>query len=60
MLQSQGGSRDRLNNEAVLRAVSIRARAVCVVHSALGLYTHLKSLEVHTEEVDEEQQDEEQ
>jgi hypothetical protein len=34
------------SNEAVLRAVAIRARAVCGVHSALDLYTHLKSLEV--------------
>ena len=48
------------SNEAVLRAVSIRVRAVCGVHSALDLYTHLKSLEVHGEEVEEEQDEEEQ
>ena len=30
------------SNEAVVRAVAIRARAVCGVHSALDLYTHLK------------------
>jgi hypothetical protein len=47
------------SNEAVLRAVAIRVRAVCGVHSALDLYTHLKSLEVHAEEVEvEEEQDE--
>jgi hypothetical protein len=28
------------SNEAVLRAVAIRARAVCGVHSALDLYTN--------------------
>jgi hypothetical protein len=32
------------SDEAVLRAVAIRARAVCGVPSALDLYTHLKSL----------------
>ena len=48
------------SNEAVLQAVAIRARAVCGVHSALDLYTHLKSLEVHAEEVEEEQDEEEQ
>ena len=48
------------SNEAVLRAVAIRARAVCGVHSALDLYTHLKSLEVHAEDVEEEQDEEEQ
>jgi hypothetical protein len=40
--------------------VALRARAVCGVHSALDLYTHLKSLEVHAEEVEEEQDEEEQ
>jgi hypothetical protein len=45
------------SNEAVLRAVAIRAQAVCGVHSALDLYTHLKSLEVHAEEVEEEPED---
>jgi hypothetical protein len=48
------------SNEAVLRAVATRARAACGVHSALELYTHLKSLEVHAEEVEEEQDEEEQ
>jgi hypothetical protein len=48
------------SNEAVVRAVALRARAVCGVHSALDLYTHLKSLEVHAEEADEEQDEEEQ
>ena len=42
------------SNEAVLRAVAIRARAVCGVHSGLDLYTHLKSLEVHAEEEEQE------
>ena len=36
------------SNEAVLLAVSICARAVCAIHSALDLYNHLKSLEVHS------------
>jgi hypothetical protein len=48
------------SNEAVLRAVTIRARAVCGVRSALDLYIHLKSLKVHAEEVEEEQDEEEQ
>ena len=52
------------SNEAVLRAVAIRARAraraLCGVHSALELYTHLKSLEVHAEEVEEEKDEEKQ
>ena len=39
------------SNAAVLRAVAIRGRAVCEVHSPLDLYTRLKSLEVHAEEV---------
>ena len=47
------------SSEAVLRAVAIRARAVCGVHSALDLYTHLKSLGVYAEEVEEEQDEEE-
>jgi ankyrin repeat protein len=46
------------SNEAVLRAVAIRARAVCGVDSALDLYNHLKSLKVYAEgEQDEEEQD---
>jgi hypothetical protein len=48
------------SNEAVLRVVALRVRAVCGVHSALDLYIHLKSLEFHTEEVEEEQDEEEQ
>jgi hypothetical protein len=36
------------------------ARAVCEVHAALDLYTHLKSLEVHADGVEEEQNEEEQ
>ena len=48
------------SNEAVLRTVAIRAPAVFGVHSALDLYTHLKSLEVHAEEVEEEQDEEQQ
>jgi hypothetical protein len=47
------------SNEAVLRAVAIRARAVCGVHSALDLYTHLKSLEVHAEEVEQDEEEQE-
>jgi hypothetical protein len=43
------------SKEAVLRAVATRARAVCGAHSALDLYTHLKSVE---EEQDEEEQEE--
>ena len=39
---------------------ALRARAVFGVYSALDLYTHLKSLEVHAEEVAEEQDEEEQ
>jgi len=45
------------SNEAVLRAVAIRARAVCRVHSALDLYTKINALEVHAEEIEEEQED---
>jgi len=48
------------SNEAVLRAVAIRTRAVCGVRSALDLYTHLKSLKVHAEEIEEEQDEQEQ
>ena len=48
------------SNEDVLRTGTIPARAVCGVHSALDLYTHLKSLEVHAEEVEEEQDEKEQ
>ena len=43
------------SNEVVLWTVVIRDRAVCAVHSALDLYAHLKSLEVHAEEGEEEQ-----
>jgi hypothetical protein len=46
------------SNDAVLRAVAVRARAVCGVHSALDLYTHLKSLDVHAEEVEEQDEEE--
>jgi ankyrin repeat protein len=48
------------SNDAVLRAVAMRARAVFGVHSAQDLYTHLKLLKVHTEEVEEEQDEDEQ
>ena len=47
------------SNEIVLRPVSVQTRTVCGVNSALDLYTHLKSLEVHDEEVEEEQDEEE-
>jgi ankyrin repeat protein len=33
------------SSEAAVRAVAIRARAVCGVHSALDLYAHLKALQ---------------
>jgi hypothetical protein len=39
--------------------VVIHDRVVSTVHSVLDLYTHLKSMEVHTEEGEEEQGKEE-
>jgi hypothetical protein len=40
--------------------VPIHTLEVCGVHSSLDLYTHLKSHEVHTEEVEEEVDEEKQ